>query len=235
MDIPSSLAIITLAALIHASFQLSVSVLMLLSGHVIGAKKSHAKLMCLTSNFVVGAGIMTILLLSYTSLVLVDIFGSTTPAIVWAISCGLSVGVGVSVWLFYYRHEKGTMLWIPRDIARYLTERTKSTKQSAEAFGLGLSSVIGEILFIIAPLVMAALALIQLPPIWQLAGVGIYTVVSLLSLIVIWVLIGSGHTLGRIQKWREKNKLFLQFAGGAGLIVLAFFVYVSQILGGSGI
>jgi hypothetical protein len=203
---------------------------MLLSGHVIGAKRSQAKLLRLTTSFVIGAGIMTLLLLSFMSLVLLDFFWAETPQIIWAIACGLSVGVAVSIWLFYYRHEKGTTLWVPRCIASYLTERIKSTKLSAEAFGLGLSSVVGEILFIIAPLVMSALVLIQLPSLWQLVGIGIYTVVSMLSLIIVWVLIGSGHNLSRIQNWRETNKYFLQFAAGAGLIVLTFFVYVSEIL-----
>jgi len=73
--------------------------------------------------------------------------------------------------------------------------------------------------------------LIHLQPVWQLVGVGIYTVISLFSLVVVWVLIGSGHTLSRIQRWREENKYFLQFAAGSGLLVLGFFVYVNQVLG----
>jgi len=231
MDILSSLAIVSLAALIHASFQLSVSVLTLLSGHSIGAKHSQARLLRLTTSFVFGAGVMTVLLLSFVSLVLLHVFGDGTPQIVWAAGCGLLVGVALSVWLFYYRHEKGTTLWIPRGVADYLNQRTKSTKLSAEAFGLGLSSVIGEILFIIAPITMAALVLVQLSPMWQLLGIAIYTVISLLSLIIVWVLIGSGHNLGKIQKWRESNKYFLQTVAGAGLIVLALFVYVTEILG----
>lgn len=231
MDIPNSLAIVSLAALIHASFQLSVSVLVLLGGHSIGAKHSQARLLRLTTSFVFGAGVMTILLLSFVSLLLLSFFGNNTPQIVWAADCGLSIGVAVSVWLFYYRREKGTTLWVPRALTRYLVDRTKSTKLSAEAFGLGLSSVIGEILFIIAPLAVAALVLVQLPPIWQLIGIVIYTVISLLSLIIVWVLIGSGHNLGKIQKWRESNKYFLQFVAGAGLLVLVFFVYVTEILG----
>src|SRR5680860_143115 len=168
MDIPNSLAIVSLAALIHASFQLSVSVLTLLGGHSIGAKHSQARLLRLTTSFVFGASVMTILLLSFVSLLLLNFFGDRTPQIVWAASCGLSIGVAISVWLFYYRREKGTTLWVPRALIGYLIDRTKSTKISAEAFGLGLSSVIGEILFIIAPLAMAALVLIQLPPTWQL-------------------------------------------------------------------
>jgi hypothetical protein len=230
MGIPISLAIIALAALIHASFQLSVSVLTMLSAHTLGAKQSQIKLFRLTTSFVFGAGLMTLLLLSFISLVLLNIFGKNTPQIVWALACGLLAGVAVSVWLFYYRHEKGTMLWIPRGFAKYLTNRTEATKLSTEAFGLGLSSVIGEILFIIAPLTISALVLIQLPVMWQLVGIGVYVIISSISIITIWVAISSGHNISRIQKWRETNKYFFQFAAGAGLIVLGFFVYVNEIV-----
>jgi hypothetical protein len=170
------------------------------------------------------------LLLSFTSLVLLNIFGTNTPQTVWAAVCGVSTGIAISIWLFYYRRSKGTMLWVPRNLANYLSKRTEATKLSAEAFGLGLSSVIGEILFIIAPLTISALTLIQLPPMWQLVGIAIYTIISLLSLIIVWVSISSGHSLSRIQQWRESNKYFLQFAAGTGLIVLVFFVYVNEII-----
>jgi len=226
-----SLAIIALAALVHASFQLSVSVLTLLSGHAIGAKHSQAKVLRLTTSFVGGAGIMTLFILTFVSFVLTRVVGSSTPEYLWAIGSGLLMGVGIAVWAFYYRRQKGTSLWIPRSMAKYLSDRTKATKQSTEAFGLGLSSVIGELIFIAAPIVISALVLIHLQPVWQLVGVGIYTVISLFSLVVVWVLIGSGHTLSRIQRWREENKYFLQFAAGSGLLVLGFFVYVNQVLG----
>ena len=231
MNIANSLAVIAFAALIHASFQLSISVLTILSSHSLGAKHSQSKLLRLTASFVFGAGVMTILLLSFTSLVLISIFGSDVPQIVWAIACGITIGVAISIWLFYYRREKGTTLWIPRSLATYLTERTRSTKLGGEAFGLGLSSIIGEILFIIAPLALACLTIIQLPPLWQLFGIGLYTLISLLPLKIVWILISSGHSLSRIQKWRESNKYFLQFAAGTGLIVLGSFVYVTEILG----
>lgn len=233
MDILTSLTVVALAALIHASFQLSVSVLTMLSGHVIGAKRSQAKLIRLTTSFIFGVAVMTALVLSFIALVLLHVFGPDTPKIVWAAGCGLLIGVAVAIWAFYYPKEKGTVIWIPRGFATYLTKRTRSTKEGAEAFGLGLSSVLAEILFLIAPLAISALVLIQLPPLWQLAGIGIYTVISLLSMIIVWVLVGSGHALSKIQKWRETNKRFLQFASGLGLVVLGFYVYVSEILGTS--
>ena len=175
MDTLTSLAIVTLAALVHASFQLSVSVLTLLSGHALGAKKSQTRVLSLTSSFVFGAGVMTVLLLSLISYVFFHLFGSNTPLIIWAIVCGLLVGVGLSVWVFYYRRGKGTSLWIPRSLARHLSDRSKATKDPAEAFSLGLTSVIAEILFIIAPLSVAALVLVQLSPVWQFAGIVLYT------------------------------------------------------------
>lgn len=231
MDVISSLAIVSLAALVHASFQLSVSVLTLLSGHSIGAKHSQVKLLRLTTSFLIGAGVMTILLLSFVSLLSIDLFGINAPQVVWAAACGLLIGIAVSIWLFYYRHEKGTVLWVPNSITEYLSRRTKATKLSAEAFGLGLTSVIGEVMLIIAPMFIAALVLVQLPPLWQVIGIVIYTLISLFTLICVWILIGSGHKLSDIQKWRENNKYFLQFAAGAGLVTLAFFVFVNEILG----
>jgi hypothetical protein len=225
-----SLVIVAFAALIHASFQLSVSMLTLLSGHAIGSKTAHTKLLRLTCSFLTGAGIMTLLLISFASFVFQQAFGQQVPAVMWAVGCGLLIGLGIAVWAFYYRREKGTSLWLPRGIARYLSDRTKATKLSGEAFGLGLSSVIGELVFILAPIVISALVLVQLPAVWQLVGVAMYTLISLLSLLIVYALVGSGHKLSRIQKWRENNKRFLQFAAGSGLIILGFYVYVDQVL-----
>lgn len=231
MDTFTSLAIVAFAALIHASFQLSVSVLTLLSGHAIGAKKSRARVLRLTTSYTTGAGVMTLLILSFTSLLFLHFFGAEVPLIVWALVCGLVFGIGVAVWLFYYRRDTdGTELWIPRSFARFLTKRSKKTDQGAEAFSLGLTSVISELVFIIPTVAIAALVLIDLPPVWQLAGIGIYTIISLLGLIIVWSLIGSGRSLAHIQKWRVANKRFLQFSSGSALIVLGFFVYVSKIL-----
>lgn len=226
----SSLAIIAFAALIHASFQLSVSVLTLLSGHAIGRKTAHTKLLRLTSSFVFGVCVMTVLLLSLSAFLLQHTMGQHTPPIVWAVTCGLLFGLGISVWAFYYRREIGTSLWLPRGMARFLSERSKSTQRSAESFSLGLASVAAEILFIAAPIVVSALVLIRLEPFWQLVGLCIYGIFSATTVVIVWVLIGSGHKLSRIQKWREDNKRFLQFTAGSGLLILGFYVYVTEVM-----
>lgn len=230
MDIVSSLSIVIFAALIHASFQLSVSVLTLMSGHAIGAKRSHARLLGLTNGFIFGAGVMTTLLLSTTAFIVSHFFGTIIPSLAWAVVGGLLFGIGISVWVFYYRREKGTVLWLPRLFAGFLSERSKHTKSPGEAFGLGLTSVIAELLFVFGPILISSFALVHLPSNWQLIGVGIYLLVSLLSLLIVGSLIGSGHTLGGIQKWRESNKHFLQFAAGSGLLILSAYVFVEEVL-----
>ena len=231
MDIPSSLAIVALAAFIHASFQLSVSVLTLLSGHAIGAKRSQAKVLRLSWGFIAGVGIMTLLVLSFISLLLLHSFGQAgIPLVVWAIACGLVFGIGVAVWLFYFRKEKGTKLWIPRPLAEHLTGRSKATKHSVEAFSLGLTSVISELIFIAPSMIISALVLLELPSAWQLVGIVVYVIISLSGLLTVSSLIGSGHSISKIQKWREDNKRFLQFAAGSALLALGFFVYISKVV-----
>jgi hypothetical protein len=231
MDILTSLSIVAFAALIHASFQLSVSVLTLLSGHAIGAKKSNARIRHLTTSFTLGAAVMTLFILSFVSLIFIHTLGTTVPLLAWAIVSGLVLGIGIAVWLFYYRRKAdGTELWIPRSFAKFLNDRSKATKQGAEAFSLGITSVLAELVFIIPTISIAALVLLELPSMWQLVGIGVYVIVSLLGLLIVWSLIGRGKSLARIQKWRTENKRFLQFSSGSALIVLGFFVYVSEIM-----
>ena len=230
MDIFTSLALIALAALVHASFQLSVSVVTLLSSHALGTKTRQMKLVRLTNSFVLGASAMSVLLLADVSFLLARLFPTQTPDLLWAIVCGLLFGVGIATWAFYYRPGRGTVLWIPRGMARFLAARSKKVSSSPEAFSLGLSSTLAEILFIAVPIFVAGLLIIRLPGVWQLAGVGLYAVVSTTILFAVTALIGSGHRLSEIQRWRETNKRFLQFAGGAGFLVLGFFLYVNQLL-----
>ncbi|MES2876670.1 MAG: hypothetical protein V4678_04345 [Patescibacteria group bacterium] len=230
MNILDSLLIIAVAALIHASFQLSVSMLTLLSSHAIGAKRSHARLLGLTGAFTSGVFVMTVLLLSTTALFIQLTVTSSNTVLAWITACGLLFGLGAAVWIFYYRREQGTTLWIPRGMARYLSDRTKATKQTSEAFGLGISSVLAELLFIFAPVLITALVLSGLEPVWQLAGITLYASLSLFPLLLVNGLIGSGHKISHIQRWREDNKRFLQFVAGSGLVVLGFYVYVDQVI-----
>lgn len=229
-DLVTSFSIVLLAAACHASFQLSISMLTLLSGHALGRKTAHSRLMRLVGSFIAGAFVMAVLLLSATAFTLNALLPADTPLLVWAAYAGGGFGVGLSVWLFYFRRQSGTSLWLPRGFARFLSDRAHATKESSEAFGLGLTSIIAELLFTFAPLAIAALVLVQLAPAWQFLGVLLYGGIALLPLMIVGLLIGSGRKLSHIQRWRETNKSFLQFAAGSGLIILGAYVYVEQVL-----
>ncbi len=230
MNILTTLGIVTLAALIHASFQLGVSVLTLLSGHSLSARRSQLRTLRLTTSFVCGVATMSLLLLSAFALFLGYITTEDNHALLWSIISGLLLGVGVAVWAFYYRSGPGTKLWVPRSIASFLADRSKATKRSAESFSLGITSVLGELPFLIAPLAVSAYALIHLPVNWQVIGIGIYVIISLSSLGIVWMLVGGGHKLSHIQAWRERHKLFLQFIAAAGLLILGAYTFVNEAL-----
>ena len=223
------LATIALAGFIHASFQLSISTLTLLSARAIGAKAARKRLTKLVGGFAIGTVLMTLLLVSFAALWLQTAFGSNIPPVVWATVCGFLLGLSVAVWIFYYRRGPGTSLWVPRGMAHYLVSRTKVTQVTMEAFSLGMTSVVAEILFIAGPIIVTALILIQLQPLWQVAGLIVYAVTSLLPFIFVSIRIASGYNIGKIQRWRAANKGFLQFIAGCGLVALAFYIYVNEV------
>jgi uncharacterized integral membrane protein len=229
MDTLTALTIIALAALMHASFQLSVSMVTLLSSHSIGSKRSGRHTLRLAASFLAGATIMTTLIVSLIAYVASVSYKGYIPSVVWALVCGAMIGLGTAVWTFYYRKQAGTSLWIPRGMARFLSNRTKATSSLAESFSLGLTGVVGELLFILAPSTAAALSLSYLPHRWQLPGLMLYVVIASLGVGVVVVLVGSGHKISQIQRWRENNKRFLQFIAGSGFLVLGAYIYVNTV------
>lgn len=230
----SSLAIIVFSGIIHACFQLSVSMLTLLSGHSLGRKTAHRRILRLMNSYIFGVFTISFALVSALAYYLtISIQHSNkTEQMVAALATGLMVGLGIATWAFYYRRGQGTSLWLPRGFAKYLTDRSKATKSSFESFGLGMTSVVAEILFIAGPMMAAAMAIVTMPGLWwQLAGVAVYVLVSLLPLLIVYVMVGGGHKITRIQAWREKNKRFIQFVAGASLIILSAYIFVDRLLG----
>ena len=47
---------------------------------------------------------------------------------------------------------------------------------------------------------------------------------------MVTLMVGGGKKLSRIQKWREQNKRFIQFAAGSALFVLGFFIYANEVV-----
>ncbi|MDO4872004.1 MAG: hypothetical protein Q4A27_01055 [bacterium] len=231
MDILTSFAIIVLCAMIHASFHLSISVLTLLSGHTLRRERSHLKLVKLSTAFVFGVIVATILLFCALAHLFGTFYNSDFYRIIWAILIGTSVGTAFSVWIFYYKRNSkslaGTEMWIPRGFAKFLNARARKTRHSAEAFSLGISSVLSEVIFIATPIIVAILATLHLTADFKFVAVVVYAAIANFPLFVLACLISGGTSIAQIQIWREKNKRFLQFVAGFGLLILAFVVFVN--------
>ena len=230
----SSFALIAFSALVHASFQLSVSVLTLVSGHSLGRKTAHKRVLRLMSGFIIGVGVITLLLLTTMiySFSLIIWQSMSSEQLIGAIVCGLLAGLGIATWAFYYRKGPGTTLWLPRNMAKFLSTRAKSTQSSIESFGIGMVSVVAEFVFIVAPMATSALIIALFPsPGLQVTGIALYLVLSLLPLFIIFLAVGSGKKISSIQTWRERNKRFLQFASGGSLLILAAFLFIDRVLG----
>ena len=221
--LPSILAA-AVAVFAHACFQLAVSVLTLLSSHSLGKQRSHLRVLHLSMSYVIGTFVSTLALVCSVAFVMSYATNAQSYR-GWAIVAGLSAGVGTAVLFFYYRKGKGTMLWLPREAAETLTQRAKKTTKGYEAFSLGLSTIVAELPFLIAPVaVVTVLVSDQMNDVSALGWMLLYSGLVTLPLLFVVILISGGHRISTIQRWRESNKTFLQVTSGGALIVLGIFL-----------
>ena len=218
------------AALVQASFSLGVSMLTLLSGHLLSQEKSADRLERLSAAYVFGA-FATILIGLAALTYLFSRTNLTHFATFWSVVIGVAFGIGLAVLLFYYRRGKnGTRLWLPRAAAEFLYARTRATRHSFEAFILGFASVITELIFIISPLIIAASVIPRLGSFGQVGAIFLYSIVAILPLIILWFANLRKSKISAFQKWRENNKKFLQIAAGVLLILLGFYLLIYKIM-----
>lgn len=224
---PAYLLAVLALAFAHATFQLGISVLTLLSSHAIGAARSQRVLLMLDGSYVLGVLAATIALLSVAHVAITSILTHGIIVALWAVLTIAAILIGLLIIRFYYRRSKGTALWIPRTFAQYLTRRTKRTTSSVEAFALGIMTVVAELPFTAIVFAMTALLIVTQAGSWTGWIVG-YALLVISPLLVLTVLIAGGHKVSTIQKWREANKTFLQFSSGLSLILVAVYLGVLQ-------
>lgn len=222
--------LVAIVILVHASLQVGVSVLTLLSGHSLRKKQAHARLVRLNFAYIIGVVTISFLILN---LVLQILSAGHTSDIspLWPIICFSLVIIGIVVMLNYYRRAKGTVLWIPRRQAEYLSSRAKKTKHSFEAAALGGMTVIAElpislVFYLTIGLLIHILASDSSSLWWALA----YSISISLPLIAMVFMVGGGYRISQIQRWREHNKTFLKYTTGIGMIAAAVYILSFYIL-----
>jgi cytochrome c biogenesis protein CcdA len=112
-----------------------------------------------------------------------------------------------------------------------LYARTKATRRTFEAFILGIGAIVAELIFIVAPLLIAGNLAAELSGWRQISAIGVYLVIAILPLLILFITNLGRRKISVFQKWREDNKKFLQVAAGALLIVLGFYLLAYKVLG----
>lgn len=225
-----SLLMIVILALVHASFQVSISVLTLMSGHILGRGSAAKRLSSLAITYTLGVITATITLMAVTLYGTLLIVTPSSLNAAWAIAAVIASIVASIIAVYYTRPGKGTRLWVPRNLSTYFVDRAEKTKNPFESFSLGIMTVVAELPFTAIAYSIAALLLAEsysLNPSTVLAL--IYCLVTTLPLIIITLMILSGFKLSVIQRWRESNKYFLQFFSAVGLCSVALFIAVYKI------
>jgi len=218
-----------LAAVIHATLQLSLGALLLLYHASLG-KHVRKKTRFLVDSYISGLGTLVFLSLGAIIFILDRYFGKPLYIEELVVVVGMLVALAIAAWFVYYRRGKSTELWLPRSVARFIDKRAKLTNSNTEAFSLGLLTSLAEMPFTLVLFVVAANSTMVLPPMYQILAVAMYTLITIIPPVVLRFAIRKGQTVVSIQRWRVKHKTFFRLLTGVGFLVLAFFLFTFEVL-----
>ncbi len=220
--------ILLLSMLIFAFLQLVPGVFMLFSHYKFG-QMSRNKASDLNTFFILGAETFIVIIFLATFAIL-----NTSPFILeiaesaifnW-ISAGVLLALAVLFATIYYRAgATSSELFISRRFAKNITSRAKSSKTRSEAFLLGLSSAIPELIFTFPLYILANLAVLTLAssPIEHSALVILFALVAILPLFIIHFTFATRKTLAPLMKFRFNNRPFFRF-------IIPFFYFLIAVL-----
>lgn len=226
---PTYLLLVVGALFVHTCYQLSVSVLTHFSSHSLSRQVSDKRLLVLGLSYSIGAIAVTTLTITGIATLASLVSGTGNSRFFAAAVVGIAPMIGLVTMFWYYRRGQGTKLWLPRPIVNYLLERSKKTKSAIEATMLGAATVVGELPFLVGPLLFIAFMVSKTPVNTWLGWSGLYSFLAYTPLLFVTMYVTSGHSIARVQKWREENKSFLQWTSGLALILLTIYLTVLQL------
>lgn len=226
-----NLGIILLSGIIIASLQLPLGTLLLLYHSSLG-KNVSKKTKTLVSSFISGSLLMSFLLLATSCFLVTGLTISGTlsrPSIL--VLVGILCALGIVAWFFYYKNRQTTELWLPRKVAMFIDSRAKITNNNSEAFSLGSLVVLSEAIFTIPLIILSSNSILKLEPGYEVLTLTVFSLLSILPLVILRIVIRSGKNVAEIQRWRLRNKSFFRIFTGLGFFVLASFVIMFLFFG----
>lgn len=218
-----------LAAVVHATLQLSLGSLLLLYHASLG-KHVKKKTRFLVDSYIGGLITLVFLMLATMVFILDRYFEKALYVEELVIVIGMLVALAIAFWAFYYRRGKSTELWLPRSVARFISRRAKETNSNTEAFSLGLLTSLAEMPFTLVLIVVAANSILELPALYQILAVALYAIITIIPPMILRFVIRRGQTVVDVQRWRVKHKVFFRILTGVGFLVLGFFLFTFEVL-----
>lgn len=216
-----SIATIVLAGIVQASLQLSLGGLVLLYHSSMGHHKRR-KTRYLAKSYIWGAAAISFVAVSAGAFILLNLFNGAMPQELMMICIGALAASALVMLLGYFRDGKGTELWLPKSVSRYITHRARRTNDNVEAFSLGMLSAFAELPITLAIYIVVANCLLNVQ--FPLLTTLLYVAIVVLPMFALKLCIKSGKNVVAAQKWRIKNKRFTKIFSGSGFAVLALFI-----------
>ncbi len=218
--------LIALAGLLHACLQLPAASLLHMLTSTMG-RKDYYKAVRLTIAMAFGVALTASLLLMLFSLLASLPYASYSHLM----SGCLVVLSGLFVMLRYFRNDKGAGLWVPRTRVRWLHKKIESIGNVPSAFGLGILTILAE-LIVSFPLLLAAGSLLAYQETAVVAtGLLAYIGLVTLPILIFGISVACGVSPARLQRWRSDGKHFWQFFMGLAMICYGLYIASEQFIG----
>lgn len=220
-----AIGVLVLVVIYLSCLPLDLAVITLMSGHSLGQQTSQKRLRQLTSQFILGVGIMLWLLISSICLVLYFNFNHwLNQPLGWlAIVILLAIQI-LFLLITRLRQPDLPHAWLPQDMRHFLTKRATKTKSPAEAFSLGLTSLFVELPIAAIPLIVAGLALLLLPSYWLVFATVAFSVLTILPLVFARLSLINRRPTSILQRHLAQNRTFFHYFSLASLLVLILFI-----------
>lgn len=148
------------------------------------------------------------------------------------IFAGLFLLFGILYGIFYFRSGRGTKLFISRPVARRYHEKAAAVKSRSDAFMLGLSALLPDLLFTTPVLFITVLIVAHIGP-TPPARAGLlflFVFISIFPLLLLHLCFSSGRNLSDLLRFRFKNKTFFRVLVTSFYFLIALLIIFRNIL-----
>lgn len=215
---------LVLVAIFVMSLQLELSIATLMSGHSLGRQTSRRRLNQMLNQFTVGFILITWLMFASVCLVVTNIdiiLQWLIDGVLWIFLIIALLIQAIATVIVQARYSKLPHPWLLKDMRTFLTTRATKTKSPAEAFSLGVTSLLACFGVLTLPLIVAAIATM-----WYLPGFLLVIITVLFSLIVgaplvvMQFFILNDTPISAIQRFTIKHRRFFQIIQVVSLLLI---------------